>query len=190
MTNPKDHENFFAGKKLKASYIGDDEQAEEVAPVRTEADEKQGMRRIEKLSAVVEQSLTSRVDNPGGDMIMRVTHDEFMKMKDDPKFKLFSQYMNLILNYADGRPRPHPIRPFMANELGMYTNGRGEVKIVILTNNPGDGAIAGTIMQVPDNIGIRAEPDPFPSPSPTSPRVLATGAAERMRLIAPEEQEE
>jgi hypothetical protein len=170
------HKGFFEGKKLKASYVADDEP---VPTTRSARNEKQAVRRVEKLSEVVQDALVHRVKDPGGDKVMRVTHDEFMRMKDDPEFQLFSQYMNLILCYGDGRPRDKPLRPFLEHELGMY---RG--KVVVLANNPGDGQLTGKIIQVTQQLGdgvldgtlfddgkprvvstvpILPEPDPFPS---------------------------
>jgi len=175
-----DHRGFFAGKKLKASYTLDDEdqnEAEEAQKEQSARDQTQSVRRIEKLSTAVQDALVNRVQDPGGDRVMRVTFDEFMKMKDDQHFQSFAQYCTLILNYASGAPRPQPLRPFLENEVGMY-NG----KIVCLTNNPGDGTHTGAIIgmktpemykrereaEVPPSSGaVAVEPDPFPSPKMT-----------------------
>ena len=155
-TRPDSQLGFFAGKKLKASYVADDENPEEVQKERRAIDERQSVRRIEKLSAVVQDALMNRVQDPGGDKVMRVTHDEFMKMSKDGEFKSFAQYAPLLLNYADGRPRAAPLRPFLKDEVGMYRD-----KVVVLANNPGDGARTGKL--IPVEADIKPEPDPFPS---------------------------
>lgn len=152
--HPNSHQEFFKNKKPVVSVLAEDEDPIEYA--KRMAEEKQSVRRVGKLSSMVEDALINRVKEPSGDGIMRVTHDEFMRMKDDPHFRLFSQYMNLILNYANGAPRERPIRPFLENEVGMYKD-----QIVCLNNNPGDGARSGTF--IPVGVQLQAEPDPFPS---------------------------
>lgn len=157
------HLDFFKGKAPKMSVVADDE--DPIAVAQTLAQQKQTARRVASLSSVVQDALINRVTNPTGSNVRHVTYDEFEKMRKDPDFKTFSQYMNLILNYADGTARERPLRPFLEHEVGMYKN-----QIVCLKNNPGDGQRTGKIMPVGvqlerpawDRPQPTAEPDPFP----------------------------
>lgn len=183
--HPNSHANFFANKKPKVSYVADEEDAEQAK--QSARDQRQSVRRIEQLSTAVQDALLNRVSDAGGDQVMRVTWEEMLRMQDDPKFKSFAKYCHLILNYADGSPRPQPLRPFLEHEVGMYTNAKGEEKIVVLKNNPGDGALSGKLVSMynppPKTKQYEAEKDPFPSPKADSAIVSQAEAPHGLRVI-------
>jgi hypothetical protein len=175
MSDDYSHRRFFEGKQAKLVITDDTENPGEHAV--NAQDERQALRRAKKLSEVVEHALVNRVDGVQGDLFLRVTFDEFVKINKDPEFQSLASYAHHLLNYADGRPRPIPIRPIAANEMGMY---RG--RYVILTNNPGDGARDGIMVAVKADIQanqpvqrvdpaivsdasgvLDVEADPFPS---------------------------
>lgn len=139
-----------ARKKASKILIVEDTADVEVAA----RDAKQTMRRQDALSNVIQEALVTRVADPGGPSVYRATFDEFVRMKDDPEFVTLAQYARNLVLYADGTPRPTPIRPLLENEMGMW---RG--KVVVVTNNPGDSHV-GTFQQVKEQL---VEPDPFPS---------------------------
>jgi hypothetical protein len=126
----KDHLAFFANKEARKVIVADDETR----------NNRQTVRRADALQQLAENTL-QRVKEPNGDIIRRVTFDEYMKMRTDPQFQALGTYMNALLCYADGTPRERPIRPLIENEMGMY---RG--KIVVITNNPGDGKRDGVVI--------------------------------------------
>lgn len=82
---------------------------------------------------------TSRVEQPAGDQVMKVSFAEWQVMKEDPEFQRFETYVNSLLFYVDefGRPtkpRKKPVRPLVVNEVGMY---RGKA-VFVKDAGPGD----------------------------------------------------
>lgn len=77
--------------------------------------------------------LATRVEGSGPN-VMTVTFDEFMRMRDDPEYSGLMSYARNLVEYADGRPRPHPVRPLLKNEVGVY---RGRI-VVMKGDNPDD----------------------------------------------------
>jgi len=101
-------------------------------------DVKQTLRRAKIASehfADIERTVSGqkRVEDPGGDQFMKVSWKEFLDIRQDERFIPMSKYIMNLMFYADGqKPRPKPLRPLIRNEVGMWTNARGEQKIVFL----------------------------------------------------------
>lgn len=115
-----------------------------------ERNARQTMRRADALSSVLGGLMASRVE-PSGDVLM-VTFDEFLNIHKDPKFLPLSKYMRDLVYYADGSPRPKPVRPLYNNEAGVYTDRTGRTRIVCFKgNDPGDTR-TGPIIQVTENL--------------------------------------
>lgn len=100
------------------------------------ANARQQGRRAGVLSDMVQNALIDRVKDPTGPDVMKVTWKEFERMRHDPNFKSFAQYMNTLMYYTDrhgfvdfDKPRARPVRPLLQNEVGMYYH-----KIVVLAD--------------------------------------------------------
>lgn len=150
---------FFARKAPKVHVYAEDE----TIPNASERDARQAIRRQARLAEVVQASIADRVREPQGGNFMKVSWDEFMRIKDDPEFQTLAQYQHKLYNYPDGRPRATPIRPLIEHELGMYRD-----KIVLLNSNPGDQFV-GTLHQVAAQV------------TPTPP--LATAVTEDAEIV-------
>ena len=182
--NDKSHLGFFDKKPRKITLAAEGEDLDN-AVARARVD-KQSARRVKSISNIVQDSVTNRVEPPIGGNVRKVTWDELEKMRVDPGFTSLAQYMNNLICYDDGRPRPIPIRPLVENEMGMYGG-----QIVVLANNPGDGERTGKIHgyvseKVQEKLSgfvgqenteetqkaivhqvklsLEPQPDPFPSP--------------------------
>lgn len=141
MSDDQSHKGFFNGRGVKATYTLDEADSREVQKNAREM--KQQVKRTTVLSEAVQNALINRASVGGGDSVMRVTFDEWQRMQGDPEVETFAQYAHKLTHYSDGRERAQPLRPLLQNELGMY---RG--KIVVATNNPGDGKFTGTMLGV------------------------------------------
>lgn len=109
---------------------------------------KQTQRRAKLMGEAMAGALLNRVE-PNTDVI-RVTHNEYMRMREDPEFVSFATYVNNLVYYSDGRVRPKPVRPLLKNEMGTY---RGKIVVMSVDSPEGGG---GIIAQVTSNIGEKA----------------------------------
>lgn len=101
-----------------------------------------------KVPAALQKMLSLRVINPSGDRVMKVSWAEYLRMRDDKEFTPFSKYASNLLLYADGTPRPKPVRPLLQNEVGTYRD-----KIVVLKDAGPDDIGEGKYFQVPTKVG-------------------------------------
>lgn len=135
------HKSFFEGRKAK-----------------------QTIRRQDVLEKMVRESLVDRVHDPSGPNVHKVTFSDFRNMladfaayekegrANDCPFQPFSRYANNLLMYADGRPRPTPLRPLLQNEVGMWGT-----KIVVLRDAGPDDLGEGKYHQVSEDISKKEE---------------------------------
>lgn len=160
------HKGFFANKAPKMVLVGEDENVQDLKSV-SEAAAKQALLRTQRLQVMVNDTV-GRVKGASSPDIMRVTWDDFSKMRTDSDFEQLGKYAQNLTSYLDKdgvwQPRRVPLRPLLENEVGMYHG-----KIVVLANNPGDGKSTGTIFgytppPAPEHVPVvDVEPDPFPS---------------------------
>lgn len=86
-------------------------------------------RRVDTLNTMVMESLVTRVQDPHGPDVMKVSWKEFEQMRQDPEFQSFATYAAKLMFYCDesgtpdtSKPRNRPIRPLLQNEVGMWRN--------------------------------------------------------------------
>jgi hypothetical protein len=124
----------------------------------SERDVKQRLRRQalwqRETARIFEPLVYNRVDAHGPE-IEKVSYAQFKALiaeynqavaegtPDRCDFTPFSVYCTNILYYADGRPRPKPLRPFVKNEVGMRKG-----KYIVIEDADLDGT-PSTLVQVP-----------------------------------------
>ncbi len=143
-TDSSSHSAFFAKKpldtqkvmqRLGQSLAADDEQ-----------DVRQSSRRIAAFREMFENVITNRVSPGSSPDLYYTTFEEFTKMQAEYKdavqagdgknfpFQPLSAYHQKLIR-RDGKV----LRPILQNEVGMWTNHKGEAKIVVLKDQgPGD----------------------------------------------------
>lgn len=117
------------------------------------ANARRAAKRAPALEKMVMDVLVHRVKDASGPTILSIGWDEYEKgIRQDPAFEPLSKYLSNLICYADGTPRPRPLRALLENEVGIW---RG--RIVCLNNMPGDGNRSYTIFsQVPT--GTKEQP--------------------------------
>jgi len=131
----------FKGEKRwgKMLVVGEDEDPLEAAKRQSR------YKQTKKLGEAIAFSLNSaRVPDPTGSQFLKVSFKEYVAMREDPEFVPFAQYGQNLILYADGTPRPRPIRPIVQSEVGTY---RGQ--IVYLKDAGPDDYGEGKYYQVP-----------------------------------------
>lgn len=93
---------------------------------------KEAVRKV-RLEEHFTKLLLNRVE-ASGDRVMRVSFEEFLRMSKDPEFCPLSSYVRDLVEYTNGKLRPQPVRPLLANEVGVY---RGKI-VVVKGSNPDD----------------------------------------------------
>lgn len=158
--NPDSHIAFFESKGKRFGNRLITMPGEEISAERQKA------RRVETVGQAIADALgapsqqmaeamtTGRLAGATDDSIMKVTWDEFLRIKQDPAFRPASGYMPSFFFYTgpDGhidtsKPRRVPIRQLLRNEVGTIFF-RGADRIVCLHDAaPGDRE--GVSIQVP-----------------------------------------
>lgn len=161
-----DHTKFFENK-APVLFIGEEgeRQGEESRKRGDPRADRQRARRAQLMPKMVQDALVNRVTEPAGDMVYHATWDEFMAMRKDPAFTPSSKYTQLLFFYANGAPRPQPIRRLLEHEVGTIKTPALGFRVVCLKTNPGE-RFSGRVLNVPVQLArpLAIEPDPFPSP--------------------------
>jgi hypothetical protein len=115
------HFQSDASRRGKTLVIAESEDPYEIANNRAMG------RRASKISDMVTDALVDRVQDASGPSVMRVTFKEFEAMIKDPEFQTFAKYGPNLIFYTlpNGqpdmeKPRPKPVRPLLANEVGTW----------------------------------------------------------------------
>lgn len=101
--------------------------------MRHEDTAKSSLRRLEAMGAHFAALLSTRSE-ASGPQVMFVTFDEFERIQHDPDYSGLMSYARNLVEYADGTIRPHPVRPLLHNEVGVY---KGRI-VVMKGDNPDD----------------------------------------------------
>lgn len=126
------------------------------------AESRQRMRRADYFRQVFDQFLIDRAQASHGPNILHVTWKEFESMyqeyrqaaaagegKDCP-FQPLATYVQKLQRTGTGK---RPIRPILANEVGVWTNRHGQAKIIMLKDQ-GPDDVGGKYFQVPGKVGV------------------------------------
>jgi hypothetical protein len=158
LRDPTEEEQAF---NSNGSIIGvrkelEDEMKTRLETAQTVADIRQEAKRPKMMSDAVMQALVTRVKDPQGYKVVKVSPRDWEKMHEDYRlahsagmahkvdFEPLSAYMQKLLFMADGMTlREKPIRPLLQNEVGMYVRGDKEGTVIVhydaLPGDHGDG---------------------------------------------------
>lgn len=103
-------------------------------------DVKQELRRQQVLSDAFIRHLTERAEPGASSDVLRITWEEYMKIRTDEEFESFAAYSTDLLFYPlrpgeiQRQPRPRALRPVLTNEVGIW---KGRI-LVLQDRGPGD----------------------------------------------------
>ena len=84
-----------------------------------------GMNPLQRIvTSVIMKANANRLQDPSGDQFLKVSHKEWLKLREDKEYIPSSKYLNDLLFYTDGSPRATPVRQLVVREMGMY---RGKI---------------------------------------------------------------